>query len=161
MESSKKNIIIGVIVAVVIIVGFVLYQRGLTPKSEKQIKIQQSPEESTVEGTKEGIEIRSTSEEQAIDIMSQAVRQEDISVCQKIKLSQLQKICEREVIINKATTKIDLKTCEQLKEDVDKTNCKDRVTVYQAVRANDRNICNKIINESLREQCKTQAVPAQ
>jgi len=144
--TNKNLLIILGIIAIIVIVGLVIYsQYGKLPETPGET------EESSPEVTEEPVV---QTQEEIDKLLREAIDTQDASVCEKLSKEGDKEFCKTNVIVAEATVKRDANICNQLEDENVKAGCKDNVITGQAMDAKDPSICEAITDETRKEQCK-------
>ena len=158
-NKTKKILFTILVIVVIVALGLIVYQYILPYSGYKAgTKVQEGAEteEAVEEGGEETLPVAQESEEIA-DIMSEAIRTQDIAVCEKITDENIKGICKINAIIAKAEVERDTTICDQLEEEI-KIICKDNVIINKAFDSKDPTLCENLVDKTKVDYCKKEVV---
>ncbi len=142
---SKKNlfIILGII-AIIVIIGFLIYSQYRKPEIPQEGETEET-------GTEElGIQTR----EEIDKIIKEVIDTQNVSLCEKLKKAEDKEFCKINATVAEATVKRDINICNQIENEYTKAACRDNVITGQAMDAKDPSICEAITDKTRREKCE-------
>ncbi|MDI6591849.1 MAG: hypothetical protein QME61_02870 [Patescibacteria group bacterium] len=131
------SIIGGIIVLMVGLAFFIQFQISKIKEAEEKPEIEESQ-----------------SLEEIVGIIMEAMRKEDLSVCDKLKSKERKRQCLDFVLGSKALTERNIKLCQEIENENRRRTCEDDVILVQAIDAKDPILCDKIKDKFKMELCK-------
>ena len=153
ISKSKKTLFVILIILAAGAFALVFYQNNAGYEEE----LENSEVQEGVQNEEEKMPIVTEEAEEIADIMDEAVRSQDASVCEKFEDENLKNICRENVVITIAMAKKDLTVCDRHATEMLKNICKNEVIYAQALSSKDPALCEKLNNEEMIDRCKKEA----
>lgn len=145
----NKQVMIGVVVGLVVIIGGIVLWSGGKPENEpapapvvQQPSVPKTPEE------------QAKRQEIVLEASRDAIGLGEKDKCAKLLTADEQDTCRAYVVTAEAQQKGDAKICDAITAEYWRINCKDQVTTYRAISFGDISLCLGVIVKERIDMCR-------